>query len=112
VEDPAFVFGNHNAQTERNKCRLAVELENFEGLCKNSTFLDNAPRAEMTVSCRDCDLIPKVPDSGKVISFEGKPAQIMHNGLRVVAGATMATGDAHHRTASWTPQASGRSRLS
>jgi FkbM family methyltransferase len=49
-------------------------------------LLDNATRAEMTVSCRDCDLIPKVPDSGKVISFEGKPVQIMHNGVRVVAG--------------------------
>ena len=49
-------------------------------------LLDNATRAAMTVSCRDCDLIPKVPDSGKVISFEGKPVQIMHNGVRVVAG--------------------------
>jgi len=42
-------------------------------------LLDNATRAEMTVSCRDSDLIPKVPDSGKVISLEGKPVQIMHN---------------------------------
>src|ERR1700687_4650965 len=49
-------------------------------------LLDNATRADMTVSCRDCDLIPKVPDSGKVISFEGKTVQIMHNGVRVVAG--------------------------
>ena len=49
-------------------------------------MLDNAARADMTVSCRDCDLIPKVPDAGKVISFEGKPVQIMHNGVRVVAG--------------------------
>jgi hypothetical protein len=49
-------------------------------------LLDNATRAEMTVSCRDCDPIPKVPDSGKVISFKGKPVQIMHNGVRVVAG--------------------------
>jgi len=49
-------------------------------------LLDNATRADMTVSCRDCDPIPKVPGSGKVISFEGKPVQIMHNGVRVVAG--------------------------
>ena len=40
-------------------------------------LLDNAMRAEMTASCRDCDKIPKVPDSGKVIPFEGKPVQIM-----------------------------------
>src|ERR1700681_810203 len=49
-------------------------------------LLNNATRAEMTASCRDCDLIRKVPDSGKVISFEGKTVQIMHNGVRVVAG--------------------------
>jgi FkbM family methyltransferase len=48
--------------------------------------LDNAARAEMTVSCRDCELIPKVRDAGKVVSLGGKPVQIMHNGVRVVAG--------------------------
>jgi FkbM family methyltransferase len=52
----------------------------------NPIILDNAKRANMTVSCRDCDLIPKVADAGQVISFEGKPVQIMHNGVRVVAG--------------------------
>jgi FkbM family methyltransferase len=49
-------------------------------------LMDNAARAEMTVSCRDCDTIPKVPDSGKVISLDGTQVQIMHNGLRMVAG--------------------------
>jgi FkbM family methyltransferase len=48
--------------------------------------LDYPARAEMTASCRDCDQIPKVPHAGKVISFEGKSVQIMHNGVRVVAG--------------------------
>jgi hypothetical protein len=51
-----------------------------------SNSLDNARRAEMTVGCRDCDLISKVRDAGKVISFEGRPVQIMHNSVRVVAG--------------------------
>jgi FkbM family methyltransferase len=49
-------------------------------------LLDNAARAAMTVSCGDCELIPKVPEAGKVISLDGKPVQIMHNGVRVVAG--------------------------
>jgi hypothetical protein len=49
-------------------------------------LLDNARRADMTVSCRDCELIPKVQDAGKVISLDGRPVQIMHNGVRVVAG--------------------------
>lgn len=49
-------------------------------------LLDNAMRVEMTVGCRDCDLIPKVHDAGKVVSLGGKSVQIMHNGVRVVAG--------------------------
>ncbi|WPO44312.1 FkbM family methyltransferase [Tardiphaga sp. 42S5] len=49
-------------------------------------LLDNATRADMTVSCRDCDVIPKVPDAGKVVSLDGNQVQIMHNGVRVVAG--------------------------
>jgi FkbM family methyltransferase len=49
-------------------------------------LLDNAKRADMTVSCRDCDLIPKVANAGKVAIIDGKPVQIMHNGVRVVAG--------------------------
>jgi len=48
-------------------------------------LLDNAARADMTASCRDCDPIPKVPDSGRVVSFQGRPVQIMHNGVRVAA---------------------------
>jgi hypothetical protein len=49
-------------------------------------LMDNAARTEMTVGCRDCDAIPKVPDSGKVVSLDGIRVQIMHNGLRMVAG--------------------------
>jgi FkbM family methyltransferase len=48
-------------------------------------LLDNAARADMTASCRDCDRIPKVPDSGKVVSFRDKRVQVMHNGVRVIA---------------------------
>jgi FkbM family methyltransferase len=48
--------------------------------------LDNTARADMTASCRDCELIPKVRNAGNVVSFEGKQVQIMHNGVRVIAG--------------------------
>ncbi|MDB5611409.1 MAG: hypothetical protein JWP25_8309 [Bradyrhizobium sp.] len=51
-------------------------------------LLDKASRADMAVTCRDCDLLPKNPDWGTVISFVVKPVQIMHNGLRVVAGGS------------------------
>ncbi len=49
-------------------------------------LLDNATRAEMTIGCRDCDAIAKAPDAGKVLSLDGQQVQIMHNGLKVLAG--------------------------
>ena len=42
-------------------------------------------RRDMTVSCRDCDLIPKCDGAGSIIEHEGQRLQIMHNGLRVIA---------------------------
>ncbi len=49
--------------------------------------MDLNERAMMTASCRDADSIPKVADAGAVVAAEAGPAQIMHNGLRVMAGA-------------------------
>jgi hypothetical protein len=47
------------------------------------TVLD---RTIMTIGCRDCDPIPKVPEAGRIVAGEAGPVQIMHNGLRVKAG--------------------------
>ncbi|MGO4526256.1 FkbM family methyltransferase [Microvirga sp. 2MCAF35] len=43
-------------------------------------------RIEMTVSCRDSDPIPKVPNAGSIVHENGRRVQIMHNGVRVKAG--------------------------
>lgn len=43
-------------------------------------------RAVMTTSCHDCDYIPKVKKAGKIVTQKGKRIQILHNGLKVVAG--------------------------
>lgn len=51
-----------------------------------AVIMDNVARAKMTVSCRDCDSIPKVEQAGEIVSVDGKNIQIMHNGVRVVAG--------------------------
>jgi len=40
----------------------------------------------MTVSCRDCDAIPKVDRAGEVFEYRGETVQLMHNGVKVVAG--------------------------
>jgi len=44
-------------------------------------------RIAMGVRCRDCDTVPKVADAGMVFEdTQGRSLQIMHNGLRVLAG--------------------------
>jgi FkbM family methyltransferase len=58
-------------------------------------------RVEMTLACRDCDAIPKNTDAGRVLLENGQRVQVMHNGLRVVAGGY---GDA------WTEELIARSR--
>jgi hypothetical protein len=43
-------------------------------------------RIAMTVSCTDCDSIPKVDDAGNVTCTGNTYLQTMHNGIRVKAG--------------------------
>lgn len=43
-------------------------------------------RADMTTGCRDSDYIPKVVNAGDIIVKNGQRLQIMHNGVKVVAG--------------------------
>lgn len=43
-------------------------------------------RADLTISCRDTDYIPKVKNAGTYKKIKGQPVQIMHNGLLVKRG--------------------------
>jgi FkbM family methyltransferase len=47
---------------------------------------DETQRVNMTISCRDTDYIPKVNGAGKIKTIEDQKIQVMHNGLKVVAG--------------------------
>ncbi|MEM9395283.1 MAG: hypothetical protein AAGA38_15590 [Pseudomonadota bacterium] len=49
-------------------------------------LVDERARVEMTTSCRDCDVIPKVTGAGKVVQIDNEHVQLMHNGLKVKAG--------------------------
>lgn len=49
-------------------------------------ILGDLRRATTTISCRDADSIPKVPNAGAVEFIDGKPVQVMHNGLKVLYG--------------------------
>jgi FkbM family methyltransferase len=41
-------------------------------------------RAWMTIRCKDADMIPRVPEAGKVKNYQNNEIQIMHNGLKVL----------------------------
>jgi FkbM family methyltransferase len=43
-------------------------------------------RIEMTCQCRDSDVIPRVANAGAIETFRDQTVQVMHNGLRMVAG--------------------------
>jgi FkbM family methyltransferase len=43
----------------------------------------NARRIALTVSCRDADELPKVPDAGSFRRVDGVDVQVMHNGIVV-----------------------------
>lgn len=48
--------------------------------------MDVLERAVMTIGCRDSDVIPKVADAGEIREEAGVRVQVMHNGLKVLAG--------------------------
>lgn len=48
--------------------------------------MDSLKRTLMTMSCRDTDSIPKVEKAGQILTSDTGSVQIMHNGLKVVAG--------------------------
>jgi FkbM family methyltransferase len=48
--------------------------------------MDVLERTLMTIGCADCAAIPKVADAGRIVPTPDGPVQIMHNGLKVVAG--------------------------
>ncbi|CAB4330021.1 MAG: hypothetical protein F2839_00430 [Actinobacteria bacterium] len=41
-------------------------------------------RVNLTISCRDTDVIPKVKNAGEIASINGVEVQVMHNGIHVV----------------------------
>lgn len=48
--------------------------------------MNELERVLMTLSCGDCEAIPKVAEAGRTISFMGQDVQIMHNGVKVIHG--------------------------
>jgi FkbM family methyltransferase len=48
--------------------------------------MDEQERVVMTLGCADCEALPKVANAGYIMAQDGYDLQVMHNGLRVVAG--------------------------
>lgn len=59
----------------------------LDKLLENSPFvLSEDQRADMTISCRDTEYIPKVHGAGKISIQKGIRIQKMHNGILVQSG--------------------------
>ena len=43
-------------------------------------------RIKMTIQCKDCEYIPKVPQAGQTFDGENGRYQLMHNGVKVIEG--------------------------
>lgn len=48
--------------------------------------LNEIQRVAMTISCKDCDYIPKVKNAGEVKKLKNQSVQIMHNNIMVKTG--------------------------
>jgi FkbM family methyltransferase len=48
--------------------------------------MHNLGRTLMTLRCRDCESIVKIANAGRIVKERGRLIQLMHNGIRVVAG--------------------------
>jgi FkbM family methyltransferase len=64
----------------------SIFIRNRDGGSDTQRGTDLQRRIDMTVRCRDCDGIPKHRDAGKVMDWEGKRIQVMHEGTKVIAG--------------------------
>jgi len=41
-------------------------------------------RTLLTISCKDCDYIPKIENAGEIIEENGLSLQLMHNGIKII----------------------------
>lgn len=66
---------------------IPVRPSAMELLIQGSPFVKTPEeRADMTISCKDSDYIPKVKQAGKIKKYKGIDVQVMHNGLIVKKG--------------------------
>jgi FkbM family methyltransferase len=72
-----------------NNTDVVSEVPSWKDLLlfSDSPFIKSeAERAVMTIQCHDTDDIEKVKDAGKLVHVGKDKVQIMHNGLKVLAG--------------------------
>ena len=63
-------------------CLQFADLKKLNLLIPLETELRN--RVLTTISCRDCDNIPKVKGAGELFSVENCNYQLMHNGIKII----------------------------
>jgi FkbM family methyltransferase len=80
ANDMGRLLKKFQRQAEQPKTALQILLSG------NIWQLTGEERTAMTISCRDCDYIPKVKNAGGVMQKNGQEVQVMHNGVLVKKG--------------------------
>ncbi|NND43829.1 MAG: hypothetical protein HKN58_00800 [Xanthomonadales bacterium] len=75
-------FVERRPALKRLAVRLLRALEPLRGRAEQK----QRRRLQWARSCRDTQDIPKVADAGEIQEHDGRRVQVMHNGLRVLAG--------------------------
>lgn len=76
----------HNARRRFFPTVADIQVENEQHIAALKLHAEVERRVRMTVACRDADPIPKVRRAGKLIVEDGTSIQLMHNGVKVLAG--------------------------
>lgn len=56
-------------------------------LSKDPTQMTVKERIKLTSSCKDTEAIPKVSNAGAIKKINGSKVQVMHNGIKILAGS-------------------------
>jgi len=94
------LLNHEHSLMEKTKNRLRAKVNNLTGVTqvnkKSNQNIGTLPlpekgrgmkyRRELTLSCKDCEAIPKVSNAGGVQTLsDGTKVQVMHNGVKVLA---------------------------
>jgi hypothetical protein len=76
------IFAFTDQSLTKQKIKYISDIYNNPMKRKNQCYI----RSALTISCNDCDYIPKVSNAGEFILHKNQQCQVMHNGTKIIRG--------------------------